>query len=141
MTVTDKAPAGRDVKGGESHANPPTDSAAIIRSYAGKSMPRDHMRTFLHPDMDFAVRTIKAGAPVQPLTYGTRTIPDFTFQSNGGSYDIYDYVSRNRVAGDSCRITNSFRYGSSKSAKLNFALISRAVPSKTIRHLINIDTV
>ena len=75
------------------------DSDAIVRSYAGKSMPSEHQRTFVTPEMNFATRTVKAGAPVRPLTYSTRTLPDFPIQWNGATYDIYDYVSRNRVAG------------------------------------------
>jgi CubicO group peptidase (beta-lactamase class C family) len=49
--------------------------------------------------MNFATRSIKAGAPVRPLTYGNRTLPDFPIISAAGTFDIYDYVSRNRVAG------------------------------------------
>ncbi len=91
MTVTDVTP-------GAGEANRiATD--AIVRSYAGKSMPIDHLRTFITPEMNFATRTIKAGAPVRPLTYSKHTLPDFPIVSNGASYDIYDYVSRNRVAG------------------------------------------
>jgi CubicO group peptidase (beta-lactamase class C family) len=76
-----------------------TATDAIIRSYAGKSMPIDHLRTFVTPEMNFATRTVKASAPVRPLTYGTRALPDFPIVSNGGTFDIYDYVARNRVAG------------------------------------------
>jgi CubicO group peptidase (beta-lactamase class C family) len=76
-----------------------TDAEAIVRSYAGKSMPIEHQRTFVTPDMNFATRTVKAGAPVRPLKYSDRTLPDFPIVSNGATYDIYDYVSRNRVAG------------------------------------------
>lgn len=76
-----------------------TDAEAIVRSYAGKSMPGEHQRTFVTPEMNFATRTVKAGAKVRPLTCGTRTLPDFPIPSNGATYDIYDYVSRNRVAG------------------------------------------
>ncbi|MCX7319949.1 MAG: serine hydrolase [Hyphomicrobiales bacterium] len=75
------------------------DHQAIIRSYAGKSMPIEHQRTFVIPEMNFATRTIKAGAQVRPLSYSTRALPDFPILSNGETYDIYDYVSRNRVAG------------------------------------------
>jgi CubicO group peptidase (beta-lactamase class C family) len=75
------------------------DHQAIIRSYAGKSMPIEHQRTFVTPEMNFATRTIKAGAQVRPLSYSTRALPDFPILSNGETYDIYDYVSRNRVAG------------------------------------------
>lgn len=86
-------------EGQTSETNSPTDSDAIIRSYAGKLMPSAHMRTFLDPEMNFATRTIKAGAKVRPLATASRTLPDFPIVSNGGTYDIYDYVSRNRIAG------------------------------------------
>lgn len=76
-----------------------TATNAIIKSYAGKSMPIDHLRTFVTPEMNFATRTVKARAPVRPLTYGTRALPDFPIVSNGATFDIYDYVARNRVAG------------------------------------------
>ncbi|WP_398464537.1 serine hydrolase domain-containing protein [Tardiphaga sp.] len=72
---------------------------AIVRSYAGKSMPIEHQRTFVTPEMNFATRTVKAGAPVRPLTYSDRSLPDFPIVSNGATYDIYDYVSRNRISG------------------------------------------
>lgn len=72
---------------------------AIVRSYAGKSMPIEHQRTFVTPEMNFATRTVKAGAPVRPLTYSDRPLPDFPIVSNGATYDIYDYVSRNRISG------------------------------------------
>jgi len=76
-----------------------TDSQAIVQSYAGKLMPNRHLRTFVTPGMNFATRTIKAGAPVRPLAYADRPLPDFPIVSAGATYDIYDYVSRNRVAG------------------------------------------
>jgi CubicO group peptidase (beta-lactamase class C family) len=82
-----------------SATSPQTATDAIINSYAGRSMPIDHLRTFVTPEMNFATRTIKAGAPVRPLTYGKRTLPDFPIVSTAGTFDIYDYVSRNRVAG------------------------------------------
>lgn len=72
---------------------------AIVRSYAGKSMPSEHQRTFVTPEMNFATRTVKAGAPVRLLTTSTRTLSDFPIVSNGATYDIYDYVSRNRISG------------------------------------------
>lgn len=76
-----------------------SDSQAIVRSYAGKSMPIEHQRTFVTPEMNFATRAVEAGAPVRPLTYCNRPLPDFPIAWNGATYDIYDYVSRNRVAG------------------------------------------
>jgi hypothetical protein len=102
LTVTDVAPGAGEANSTirqASATSPQTATDAIINSYAGRSMPIDHLRTFVTPEMNFATRTIKAGAPVRPLTYGKRTLPDFPIVSTAGTFDIYDYVSRNRVAG------------------------------------------
>jgi CubicO group peptidase (beta-lactamase class C family) len=102
LTVTDVAPGAGEANSTirqASATSPQTATDAIINSYAGRSMPVDHLRTFVTPEMNFATRTIKAGAPVRPLIYSKHTLPDFPIVSNGASYDIYDYVSRNRVAG------------------------------------------
>lgn len=102
LTVTHVAPGAGEASSTTRQASAPIPQSAtdaIIRSYAGKSMPIDHLRTFVTPEMNFATRTIKAGAPVRPLTYGNRTLPDFPIISAAGTSDIYDYVSRNRVAG------------------------------------------
>lgn len=82
-----------------SATSPQNATDAIVNSYAGRSMPIDHLRTFVTPGMNFATRTIKAGAPVRPLAYANRTLPDFPIVCGTGTADIYDYVSRNRVAG------------------------------------------
>ncbi|MDB5652717.1 MAG: Beta-lactamase [Tardiphaga sp.] len=81
----------------------PTDRSdgidAIINSYAGRQMPNLHLETFRQPGTTFATRTIRAGAPVRPLNYASRPLPEFAIPSGGAVYDIYDYVARNRIAG------------------------------------------
>ena len=72
---------------------------ALIGSYGGKLMPRYHLQTFQNLGSTFATRVIRAGAPVRPLRYARRTLADFPIPSGGATYDIYDYVARNRIAG------------------------------------------
>jgi CubicO group peptidase (beta-lactamase class C family) len=72
---------------------------ALIGTYSGQSMPRDHLETFRNLGNTFATRIIRAGAPVRPLNYAARKLPDFPIPSGGAVYDIYDYVSRNRIEG------------------------------------------
>jgi CubicO group peptidase (beta-lactamase class C family) len=76
-----------------------SESEALVNSYGGRSMPCDHLRIFQNPDATFATRTIRAGAPVRPLIYSKRRLPEFPIVSGGATYDIYDYVAHNRIAG------------------------------------------
>jgi CubicO group peptidase (beta-lactamase class C family) len=78
---------------------PLSDTDAMIGTYAGRLMPRHHLRTFHTPGLAFPTRTVRAGAPVRPLRYAARALPDFTFRSRGETHDITDYVARNRIAG------------------------------------------
>lgn len=72
---------------------------SLVGSYAGKLMPRFHIETFRNVGSAFATRKISAGAPARPLTYSDRSLPEFSITSGGVVYDIYDYVSRNRIEG------------------------------------------
>ena len=76
-----------------------SNAEIMTASYAGRLMPRDMLQTFQVPDFAFATRVVRAGAPVRPLALSRHTLPDFPIVSGGATYDIYDYVTRNRVAG------------------------------------------
>jgi CubicO group peptidase (beta-lactamase class C family) len=73
--------------------------AAMTRIYAGKMMPAAQIAYFSDPDRVFATRTIRAGAPVRPLSYAAKPLDDLPIHSRGITCDLYDYISRNRVAG------------------------------------------
>jgi CubicO group peptidase (beta-lactamase class C family) len=82
-----------------SETGPINEVDALIGSYGGKLMPRDHLQTFQNLGSTFATRVIRAGGPVRPLRYAGRTLGEFPIPSGGATYDIYDYVARNRIAG------------------------------------------
>lgn len=84
---------------GHPNSHPLSDRDAMIGTYAGKLMPRHHLRTFHTIGLAFPTRVVRAGAPVRPLRRGTRALPDFPIVSGGETYDITDYVARNRIAG------------------------------------------
>ncbi|MDI4237669.1 serine hydrolase [Bradyrhizobium sp. Arg237L] len=76
-----------------------SDVDALIGTYSGRLMPRDHLQTFQNFGTTFDTRIIRAGAPVRSLIHARTTLPEFPIISGGVTYDIYDYVARNRIAG------------------------------------------
>lgn len=79
-----------------------TDGAAIgsIRDlYAGKLLPNVQVNTLRNTHDAFPSRVIRRGGPVAPLRYAPHQLTNFPIRSNGADFDLYDYISRNRVAG------------------------------------------
>lgn len=68
--------------------------------YAGRIFPKDQFNAYRNMQAYFPVRHIQRGnGDVRPLPKSQYSIDDLTFESAGQSYDLVDYVSRNRVAG------------------------------------------
>jgi CubicO group peptidase (beta-lactamase class C family) len=103
LSLSNVEPGTRNVEGTIREPAPDTGTSnevdALIGTYGGKLMPRYHLQTFQNLGTTFATRIIRAGAPVRPLRYAKRTLGEFPIQSGGTTYDIYDYVARNRIAG------------------------------------------
>lgn len=77
-----------------------SEGAASIRSaYAGLLLPEAQVQLFRATDRIFPTRVIAHGSRVHPLATTPRSLADLRVASNGATYDFYDYVSRNRVAG------------------------------------------
>ena len=73
---------------------------SIVDVYAGRLMPDEQVSIFSRTESAFATRTVQRGGAVRPL--GTGPAPGLSecpILANGTRYDLYDYVSRNRVAG------------------------------------------
>ena len=66
--------------------------------YDGALFPDIQVNTFRNIDRLFATRTVNRGDNVYPLPAG-KPLHNFKFVSNGKDYDLYDYVSLNRVGG------------------------------------------
>jgi CubicO group peptidase (beta-lactamase class C family) len=73
--------------------------ASMVDLYAGRVMPDLQAHTLANTERAWAVRVIRAGGPTRPLQASARPLNDFPIVSNGKTFDLYDYVSRNRVAG------------------------------------------
>ena len=66
--------------------------------YDGTLYPDIQVRTFRNTDRLFPTRTVKRGAFVYPLPQGEVPLRGVAFTSAGEKYDMYDYMSLNRVA-------------------------------------------
>ncbi|MDH1293636.1 beta-lactamase family protein [Comamonas terrigena] len=71
----------------------------VQQVYDGALMPDVQANTFRNIDRLFSTRTIHKGKTVYPLPKSDVQLKNFSFASNGKNYDLYDYVSINRVSG------------------------------------------
>jgi CubicO group peptidase (beta-lactamase class C family) len=67
--------------------------------YDGALLPDIQVNTFRNTERLFATRPVRHGSTIYPLPRGTKTLGAVRFSSGGKQYDLYDYVSLNRVSG------------------------------------------
>lgn len=79
------------------HAGEPIGS--IREVYSGHLYPDRQVNTFRNTDRLFATRAVQAGTDPHPLPAIGDSLQNFRFESRGDSYDLYDFLSLNRVAG------------------------------------------
>ena len=76
------------------------DSFGTVRQiYDGVLLPDTQVRTFRHIDRLFPSRTIARGPQARPLPGRASGLQNFAFASQGKDYDLYDFLSINRVGG------------------------------------------
>jgi len=78
------------------HASEPIGTVQEV--YDGSLFPDIQVDTFRNIDRLFPTRTVARGDTVYPLPTGA-PLKNFKFVSNGRDYDLYDYISLNRVSG------------------------------------------
>ena len=79
------------------HAGEPIGSVREV--YDGKLLPDIQVNTFRNIDRLFPTRVVRHGQRVQPLPAGKTGLDGVTFTSKSKRYDLYDYLSLNRVSG------------------------------------------
>jgi hypothetical protein len=72
---------------------------SIRLAYEGRLLPSDQIRMFRNSERVFASRAVRRGGEVQPLPRALQPFYELRIRSREQSYDIFDYISRNRVAG------------------------------------------
>jgi len=77
----------------------PEDIGSVRQMYDGALYPDIQVRTFRHIERLFPTRTIRRGTHVYPLPKSDFPFQRVEFTSAGKRYDLYDYLSLNRVSG------------------------------------------
>ncbi|MCM2505485.1 beta-lactamase family protein [Aureimonas altamirensis] len=75
------------------------DIGTVQEIYDGRLMPDRQVRTFRNIDRLFPTRIVAAGGPVRDFARSQRSLDGLVIPSGGKNYDLYDYMSMNRVAG------------------------------------------
>jgi CubicO group peptidase (beta-lactamase class C family) len=81
--------------------NPHADEriGTVREVYDGRLLPDIQVNTFRNIDRLFPTRTVRRGQRAYPLPAADRRLDAVTFTSKGKRYDLYDYLSLNRVSG------------------------------------------
>lgn len=72
---------------------------SVREVYDGALFPDTQVNTFRNIHRLFATRTVRAGKSPYPLPTSERRLSNFRFESRGRTWDLYDYLSLNRVGG------------------------------------------
>jgi hypothetical protein len=73
--------------------------AGARQVFDGKMLPAVEVATFSHSDKLFPVNLVLRKGPVRPLPPAAAKLPEIHFVSDGKTYDLFDYLAYNRVAG------------------------------------------
>ncbi|HBO13015.1 MAG TPA: serine hydrolase, partial [Halieaceae bacterium] len=79
------------------HEDEPIGSVREV--YDGQLLPDIQVNTFRNIHRLFPTRTVRAAEAPRPLPPAAETLGNFRFESRGRRWDLYDYLSVNRVAG------------------------------------------
>jgi CubicO group peptidase (beta-lactamase class C family) len=79
------------------HEDEPIGSVREV--YDGLLLPDIQVNTFRNIHRLFPTRTVRAAESPRPLPPAAETLGNFRFESRGRRWDLYDYLSVNRVAG------------------------------------------
>ena len=80
-------------------ATQPEEIGTVRQVYDGTLYPDIQVRTFRNIDRLFPTRTVRRGPRVYPLPKSETPLAVVDFTSAGKKYDLYDYLSLNRVSG------------------------------------------
>lgn len=72
---------------------------SVQQVYDGALLPDIQANTFRNIDRLFSTRTVPASGKAYALPASDKPLKNFLFKSNGKNFDLYDYVSLNRVGG------------------------------------------
>ena len=102
------------------HAHEPIGNVRQV--YDGALMPDIQVNTFRNIDRLFSTRTVEHGSTVYPLPWSAEPLTSLTFESDGETYDLFDYVSLNRISGliaikDGQIVYETYQLGNSENSR------------------------
>ena len=80
-------------------AQQPEEIGTVRQVYDGTLYPDIQVQTFRNIDRLFPTRAVRHGTHVYPLPKSEAPLKGVEFSSAGNKYDLYDYMSLNRVSG------------------------------------------
>lgn len=121
-----------------SHTGNEDEALAPARAvYAGKVFPNLQISTFRNIDRLFPSRAVKRGGEIREIPAGDEPIGDVRIQSGGREFDLYDYVSRNRVAAlliikDGGIVHEQYEFGLGRDARWMSMSLAKSVSSTLV---------
>ncbi|MBL4836142.1 MAG: serine hydrolase [Kordiimonadaceae bacterium] len=107
--------------------------------YAGRLMPTQQIHTFRNISQLFPTRTVSRGKDVksQYFSYAPKSLTDMEIKTDHGTYDIYDYVGRNRVTAllvikNGAIAHESYEYGNTANTKWMSMSMAKSVSTTLV---------
>jgi CubicO group peptidase (beta-lactamase class C family) len=75
------------------------DIAGLRQMYDGAMLPDVEVATFSHTERLLPIRVVHRGESARAIPKRTKPFPPIHFDDQGHRYDLYDYLSTNRIAG------------------------------------------
>ncbi len=112
-----------------------TETIGTVRQmYDGALLPDLAASTFRHIDRLFPTRIVRHGTYVYPLPQARRQLANFKFTSHGHTWDLYDYLAVNRVAGllvlkDGQIAFETYQLGNSRTTRWMSMSVAKSITS------------
>ncbi|GAB5500341.1 MAG: serine hydrolase [Pseudohongiellaceae bacterium] len=117
------------------HANEPIGSVRAV--YDGALFPDTAVNTYRNIHRLFPSRVVQTGDHVYSLPVSEQTDLSLEFDSNGSTYDLYDYMAVNRVAGllvikDGTIVFESYQSGNNERTRWMSMSVAKTITSTLI---------
>lgn len=112
----------------------PAARAQIKRYYDGTLLPDEMMEAMATDCGWFPSRVVSRGADDVPIQGAAGPLPEMTIRDHGRTFDVYDYLSVNRVAGlmilkDGKRVVEQYSLGIDARTKWKSCSLAKSVTS------------
>lgn len=111
--------------------------AHLMRYYDGTLLPDELLATMASDRGWFPSRLVRRGPDVSPLQRSARSLPPLAIHDHGKAFDLYDYLSVNRVAGlmilkDGEVVEERYSLGIGPATKWNSCSLAKSVAATLV---------